>query len=247
MRRFKTLIKKYKLYWLIILPILYSVYYLGTYSKAMPEAIDALNSDSLVTVVQSKWISFSPLGEKGNSGKGIIFYPGGKVAPESYAPLMRALAKEGYTVFIAKMPFNLAIFKSGAATEILSGNPQIKQWYIGGHSLGGTMAAQYVNKHPDTFDGIFFIASYPIENYDLSDDAKLRSLSIYGENDGLIDLTEVTTHKLYLPKDQTVLVLDGANHGQFGYYGIQDKDKPATITRETQQAMTLEALLKWLK
>lgn len=246
MRSIASFIKKYKLYWLLVIPVIYAAFYLSSYSKAMPEAIEALQSDTEVMVVDSEWISFTATHGKGNE-TGIIFYPGGKVAPESYAPLMKQLSKNGYTVFLAKMPFNLAVFKSGAAGEIIKSNPNITHWYIGGHSLGGTMAAQYVNKHPDQFEGIFFIASYPIENYNLNDDENLRSLSIYGENDGLIPLTEVVAHKNYLPKDQTIQILKGSNHGQFGYYGLQKNDKAANISREEQQQMTLDALLKWLK
>lgn len=237
-------ILKKKLYLLLIIPILYAAYYLNTYSPAMPQATSSLSGSSMVSVVQDKWISFIP--KDSSAETGIIFYPGGKVAPESYAPLMKQLAEKGYSVFLVKMPFNLAIFNSGAAKNILNENPDIKHWIIGGHSLGGTMSANYVNKNPGKFEGIFFLASYPVKQYDLSDDA-LKSLSIYAENDGLISLNEIDAHKKFLPLNQTIEVIEGGNHGQFGYYGLQDKDGMATITREGQQEKVLTILLKWLQ
>jgi len=35
------------------------------------------------------------------------------------------------------------------------------------------------------------------------------------------------------------VAIDGGDHAQFGWYGPQDGDQPATISREAQQAQVL--------
>jgi hypothetical protein len=49
-----------------------------------------------------------------------------------------------------------------------------------------------------------------------------------------------------LPPDATIVVIEGGNHAQFGYYGIQTGDGKATISREDQQAQIVSATLDWL-
>ena len=48
---------------------------------------------------------------------GFIFYPGGKVDAEAYAQLAHGLADGGVLSVIVKMPFDLAVFNSGAQKE----------------------------------------------------------------------------------------------------------------------------------
>ena len=76
-----------------------------------------------------------------NATKGLIFYPGGKVEYTAYLPLMESLAQKGILCVLVKMPFNLAVFDVNAADGIREMFPEITDWYIGGHSLGGSMAA----------------------------------------------------------------------------------------------------------
>ncbi|HKK64779.1 MAG TPA: alpha/beta hydrolase [Clostridia bacterium] len=45
--------------------------------------------------------------------RGLIFYPGGKVANEAYLPFLVMIAEAGYPVFLAKMPLDLAVFRIG--------------------------------------------------------------------------------------------------------------------------------------
>jgi len=73
----------------------------------MPEALDALQSDSQVQVTEDGWIVFQPSGTQPDSG--LILYPGGRVDPRAYAPIARAIAEQGYLVVIVPMPLNLAV------------------------------------------------------------------------------------------------------------------------------------------
>ena len=74
-------------------------------------------------------------------GNGCKILSGWAVDPIAYAPLAKEIAAEGYSVIISKMPFNLAILDHNVADEIIQANPRIMSWTIGGHSLGGVMAA----------------------------------------------------------------------------------------------------------
>lgn len=243
MRKIFFYIKKFKLYLLLLLPILYIVYYLNTSYPAMEEVSQFLQDSNSVQVEEGKWITFS---SNNSNGKGILFYPGGKVDPESYAPLLHQLAERGYNSYLIKMPFNLAVLNASAAEKVIAANPQISEWYIGGHSLGGAMASQFVNKHPEAVRGIFFLAAYPVKSTSLVE-IPVKSLSIYAENDGLIPLVEMKEHLLLLPDDRTLEIIEGGNHGQFGSYGEQAKDQKASITREAQRKQVIEAIVSWIE
>lgn len=243
MKKMKNLIKKYKLYYLLLLPVIYVVFYLNTSSSALPEVESYLKTTELVMVSLGDVIEFTPI-EANN--KGIIFYPGGKVDPKAYAPMLFRLAEEGYTCYLVKMPFNLAVFNPDAGRKIIEAHPEIKDWTIGGHSLGGAMASKQVFDHPNLYKRIFFLAAYPIDSTALTEIESLSSLSIYGENDGLVNLERIAQDQLLLPKDQTVYILTGGNHAQFGYYGLQKGDLEPTIDRAKQQEMVLTQLKAWL-
>jgi len=50
-----------------------------------------------------------------------------------------------------------------------------------------------------------------------------------------------------LPPTTVYVEISGGNHAQFGYYGDQSGDNPATITREAQQSETLNATVELLQ
>jgi hypothetical protein len=50
-----------------------------------------------------------------------------------------------------------------------------------------------------------------------------------------------------LPPTAMYVEIAGGNHAQFGYYGDQSGDNPATITREVQQIQTLNATVELLQ
>ena len=50
----------------------------------------------------------------------------------------------------------------------------------------------------------------------------------------------------FLPEQTLWTLIEGGNHAQFGYYGIQLGDDSATISREEQQAETVAAILTFL-
>ena len=151
--------------------------------QAMPQALDALQSTTQIQVATlPDRIEFLPV--ETTHPTGIIFYPGGRVDYRAYAPLAARLAEAGYPTFLVKMPFSLAVFGINRADAVVADHPEIVHWVIGGHSLGGAMAAQYAFDHPSKLAGIFFLAAYPTEASDLSQSG-LAAVSIIGDQDGL--------------------------------------------------------------
>ena len=217
--------------------------------QAQPEAVAALQSNALVTVSQvagEDWYVFAPA--TGSVSTGLILYPGGFVDPVAYAPIARAIAERGYLVVLDPMPLNLAVTGIESADAIIAAHPEIDHWAIGGHSLGGAMAAEYVKNNPNAVAGLVLWAAYPAANSDLSA-LPLSVVSIYGDADGLASVADVTGAAERLPADTRFVLIPGGNHTQFGSYGqgLQRGDNPATISREDQQAQIIEATVELLE
>jgi dienelactone hydrolase len=209
----------------------------------MQEAFDALESDDTVTVISSQWLVFEP--KVTNSSVGFIFYPGGRVDFRSYAPYAHAIASQGFLTVIAPMPFNLAVFDSNVANRIIASYSNVTSWVVGGHSLGGTMAAQYVYDNPSKIKGLILWAAYPQSGTDLSS-YSIEVLTVHGTNDGLVSAEQIADSLKRLPFDTVRLEITGGNHAQFGWYGTQSGDGLATITREQQQNHTVTAVIQLL-
>ena len=205
----------------------------------MPEALAALQSDAAVSVVTDQWIEFSPATTQTTTG--LILYPGARVDPRAYAPAARALAELGYYVAITPMPLNLAVLGADRAQEVIAAHPEIEHWVVGGHSLGGAMAGAFASQHPDAVDGVVFWAAYPPGSDSLADQPELAVASIYGTNDGLATVDKVMASVPLLPASAQLVPIEGGNHAQFGWYGDQPGDKPATIDRADQQAQVVAA------
>ena len=210
----------------------------------MPEAIAALQSDAQVQVETSPWLTFTPVGTQPTTG--FVFYPGGRVDPRSYAPATRAIAEQGYLVTIVPMPFNLAVFGANRADDVLAAHPEIANWAIGGHSLGGSMAVKYLFDHPQTLDGLDLWASYPAGNNSLADRDDLAVVSISGTLDGLATPADIEASRPLLPASTRWVPIEGGNHAQFGWYGPQPGDGTATISREAQQEQIINETVQLL-
>ena len=216
--------------------------------QAQPEAVAALQSNALVTVSQvagQDWYVFAPAA--GSVSTGLILYPGGFVDPVAYAPIARELAARGYLVVLDPMPLNLAVTQVEAADAIIAAHPEIDHWAIGGHSLGGAMAAEFSYNNAGAVAGLVLWAAYPAANTDLST-LPLKVVSIYGDADGVASIADVTGAAERLPADARFVLIPGGNHTQFGSYGqgLQRGDNPATISREDQQSQIVEATVELL-
>jgi hypothetical protein len=208
-----------------------------------PGALAALGSDSQVLVSENEYIVFQPA--EGIPETGLIFYPGGRVDYRSYAPALREIARGGYLVVLVPAPLNLMIFDPNAAEVVIPEFPQITHWAVGGHSLGGAMAANFLYTHPDAAAGLVLWASYPASNNDLSDSG-LRVLSVYGTLD-MGGQEAFDSSREVLPADTTWVVIPGGNHAQFGDYGPQPGDNVGTISAADQQAQAVKATVNLLE
>lgn len=215
--------------------------YLGDYYRADQTAIEAfapINEVDFHTLADQS-VVFEPK----DATVGIIFYPGGKVDHHAYKPLMAACAKEGILCVLVEMPFRLAVLDVNAADGIQEMYPQIEEWYIGGHSLGGSMAASYLAKHTEAFEGLILLGSY--STVDLSG-STLKVLSIYGSEDLVLNREKYEQNKGNLPANYSEQILDGGCHAYFGMYGEQAGDGEARITAEEQISFTAEWIAEWI-
>lgn len=214
---------------------------------AMPEATAALDTPAQtdgVVVTTRDWLVFRPTAKEPTSG--LVVYPGGRVEPKAYAPVARDIAAEGHLVVITPVPLNLAFFAPNRASEVMDAFPSIAHWAVGGHSLGGAMAARFAHRHPSAVQGLVLWAAYPAESDDLSG-RDLAVVSIYGTRDGLATPEKIDDSRPLLPTDTRWVAIEGGNHAQFGSYGAQNGDNPATISREEQQRQIVAATIDLLR
>lgn len=208
----------------------------------MPEATAALESDEQVTVATQPWLTFAPAA--GDASAGLVLYTGARVPPEAYAPLARAVASEGYLVVIPELPLNLAVLDANAAAEPIAWYDDVDTWAVGGHSLGGAMAARFAATGEP--DGLALLAAYPEDGLDMTD-AALAAQVVLASEDEVADEDRVRAGLTQLPPDSELAEIEGGNHAGFGWYGDQPGDGVATISRTEQTAQTAEAILRLLE
>ncbi len=230
------------LFALLLLASLGFVFWALAAYPAGESALGALQSNSAVAVTQDGSITFAPGGPQPKTG--LIFYPGGRVDPRAYAPALRQVAERGYLVVLVRAPLNLMVFDPDKAGEVIAKHPDIEHWAVGGHSLGGAMAANFAYTHPGAVEGLALWASYPAGSNDLSDSG-LQVLSVYGTLD-MAGMEPFKSSASLLPGDTTWVVIEGGNHAQFGDYGPQAGDNPAGIPAQVQWKMAAESTVRLL-
>jgi hypothetical protein len=214
---------------LLLLFVLVFFLYVSDYYKADESAVEALNEDLKENnaIVKDDLIIIP---SKIKSDTALIFYPGGKVEATAYYPLLSKFADNGITCVLVKMPFHLAVFDPSAADRVFDTLPEIKNWFIGGHSLGGAMASKYMSENPGKLKGLILLGAYVYGDVPSS-----KALTIYGTKDGVLDKEKIKDSDPQLP-------LVGGNHANFGNYGEQKGDQEADMSREEQQEKTAEAV-----
>ena len=170
----------------------------------------------------------------------VIFYPGGKVEALAYIPMMEHLAQEGVLAVLMPMPFNLAVLAKDAAAGIPELFPEVESWYMAGHSLGGSMAASFASENTAWVDGLILLAAYSTDPVDVP------VLSIYGSEDGVLNMEKYEKYRSNLP-DLTEVVVEGGNHAGFGLYGPQEGDGAAAIPSLEQISRTAAQIAEFVK
>ena len=209
----------------------------------LPEAEASLASTPAVTFTETDaGLEWAPADDAYDTG--LIVYPGGKVPAAAYGPLAQRIADAGHLVVITPMPLNLAVLGIGKADEVIEAHPEVETWAIAGHSLGGSMAAQYVSGNPGAIDGLAFWASYAATDLSALD---LDVLSTWGSLDAGAARMSGPEARAFVPTDAVFIEIPGGNHEQMGWYTGQPNDPPATISREDQQAQVAASTVAMLE
>lgn len=226
---------------ILLLVILFFIY-VGDYYHASLDDISVFEDEDSMKreVLSDDTIVYSITSEMTT---GIIFYPGGKVEYLAYEPLVQECARYGFLCAVVKMPFNLAVFDVNAADSVISEYPDIENWYIAGHSLGGAMAANYVSKSPSDFSGLILLGAYSTK--DLSD-TSLNVISIYGSEDKVLNMKKYNKYKSNLPNSFKEEVISGGCHSYFGVYGKQSGDGRCTISNDEQIIKTMDIISNYI-
>ena len=216
-------------------------FYLSDYYHTDMDAVEAFVVENPVEIRSDE--EGNLVFEPEHATTGLIFYPGGKVEYTAYIPLMKALASEGIFGVLVEMPFHLAVLDIDAAEGIQKQYPQIGSWYIGGHSLGGSMAAAYLAENADDFEGLVLLGAYSATDLSEKD---LSVLSVYGSEDLVMNGEKYEANKVNLPGDFSEVILNGGCHAYFGMYGAQEGDGIPQISNVEQIYLTVEAISQML-
>lgn len=204
--------------------------YTGDYYHAKEESIELFQQNNNI-VEGENYLALMPEEE---ADTGLIFYPGAKVEYIAYLPILEPLRKAGITCILVEMPFNMAIFDGNAADSIQSEFPEISNWYVGGHSMGGAMASSYAANNPEKIQGLILLGAYIYGDYPPE-----NTLTIYGSYN--------TSVEKKINYQENVMVIEGGNHAQFGDYGKQKNDPDADISPQQQRKLAVEAIIDFIK
>jgi hypothetical protein len=195
---------------------------------------------------------------------GFMFYPGGLVDLHAYLPWLADLAAAGVPVVVAKAPGNLAVMSPNAGLPMRALLPGVSGWVIGGHSLGGAMAAWSAYDNPEAWKGIVLLAAYPSDSRSLAGWPH-AVLSISASNDGLATPAKIAATLSLLPPTQQKLTAPGQTynvstggyavlheiaggvHAQFGSYGAQAGDGASTISASAQHAEMVAFIVEFFQ
>ena len=231
------------IYALLILLLVGTVGFVGwatlSAQEATERAVTVLNDNGVQR--EDGLLVFQP---DSTTDKGLIYYPGGLVDPEAYAVSAQGIADAGYMVVVPKMPLNLAFMGINRADRIRADYPEIDSWVIGGHSLGGAMAAEYAKNNVDRVDGLIMYASYPA-NYEDFIGFPVPIMTIIGSKDPGAPKQQAFYEAV--SDSATLVIIEGGNHRQYADYSFQNNDGVATISAAEQQYQIINATIRFLE
>lgn len=217
--------------------------YFGVFAHHAPDDVqESVRADANVTVTEAYGGYVVSDADPDIERLGIVFYSGGRVAPDAYLPTAARIAERAnVTVVIPKMRVNLAVFSQGRAAAVIEGESQVSRWVVGGHSLGGAMACRYAGNNGDAVEGVVLVGSYcdrPV--------GETPTIAVLGTRDAVLDHDRFVANRENLPPDHTVSRIGGMNHSQAGWYSGQRGGQPAQIpTSEAHRRLTI-AVAEWL-
>ncbi len=217
--------------------------YVSSYPTSAGVAGDLISSDDVIVNLEPR-LTFAPA--DGTPTAGLILYTAARVSPDAYAAVARQVAGEGFLVVVVKSPLNFPILGASDAADVLLEYPEIAFWFVGGHGMGGKVAAEFAERN-DRVDGLVLIAALPGESSNLKF-RNLRTLAVFGSEDGVTMPSDLDAAvDSVLPESVQIELIQGANHTQFGSYQNLDSRNGASITREEQQAATAVAIIRMMR
>jgi pimeloyl-ACP methyl ester carboxylesterase len=177
----------------------------------------------------------------------VVFLPGGLVDPRAYLPIVREIAERGTSSALVEMPFRSASTEGQREqlwTRIRDAHRRLganAPLILAGHSRGAAMAARFAAAFPSELAGLALIGTTHPRDQDLSN-AAFAVLKVAGTKDCVAPLDDARANSGRLPAATEWVVIDGANHAQFGYYGSQINDCAPEIGRDEQQRQLLGAV-----
>ena len=214
--------------------------------QTVTTASAAADSDAQVEVLRAaETLQFRPVSV--SHAAGLIFLPGGMVAPEAYAPLLRSIAGAGYPAYLVYLPMRVAFLESQMqevfrCIEKLVASQPGTRWVLAGHSRGGMLASRFAHQGNPRLAGLALIGTTHPRDFSLAS-SSIPVVKIYGTRDRIATLSAMRENQHLLPASTRWVEIAGGNHVQFGHYRHQLGDGEATISREEQQTLVRRALL----
>ena len=212
--------------------------------EARPGSVERAEETVDVTV-DDEGVVLTPQGD--GVDRAVVFYPGARVEPEAYAATWApVVAETGVGVVVTRMPLNLSALAPGRAQEAMD-RLDADEWYVGGHSLGGAMAAYAAGDDELPTEGLILWGSYAVAGAGLAEREDQRVLSVSASEDLLVDPDAVRERSGALPEDAVSVEVDGMSHAQFGDYGPQTADGTPQIENAEAWARLAEETAGFLK
>ncbi|GAA3214645.1 alpha/beta hydrolase [Oerskovia jenensis] len=220
----------------VLVALAAAVVWLRPFPATTP-ALAALESDDSVEVLdEAGWIAFVP--RDGEATTGLVYSPGARVDVRATAAVLRPLAEAGYLVVALKEPLGIAFTSPNQSASAMAAFDEVDTWAVGGHSLGGVVAASFAAAHDDEVDGLLLHASYPAADMSAAD---VEVTSVWGSRDGLTTPDKIEASRADLPVTAELVEIPGAVHAFFADYGAQPGDGEPTTSRAEAQAQIVEA------
>ena len=194
---------------------------------------------------------------------GLIFFPGALVEHAAYAPLAAHLSDQGILVVVVSFePMRIATFhQGGSERDVLPilyhvashyTDASVKDWALGGHSVGGSCAFDLVQRL-NMSKLVLFASHSSFDKRAHLVDSKVKVLCVDATNDGILSressqrMEHFKTHMV--PADTIFYIIQGGNHSGFGHYGPQTfprLDGERTIPLMEQQRQCVEVTASFL-
>ena len=221
---------KIKLRYKIILSLLVSVIFVfgvgfvyvvrSTYQPELQYLNEIQNNRDVVIEKNDSHYVLNPVIRNSNVPE-IIYYSGGLVQSEGYLYRLGNLAIRLQTrIFLIRPPLNLAILNIDQA-QLIVNQYGLKNFWVGGHSLGGVVACRYAKEHQELVYGMFLFGAYCDQDIK---DFKGRVEVLYGEEDKVLNVDSLNKANSNLPVNAITKSVPGLNHSNFGNYGSQKSD-----------------------